>query len=296
MKNKIKILICLLCCFSFMQGQEYQYIPLVEDDVCWSYCDLRRVGPGAADYEASYFQYQFEGDSIINGVDYKKLYRNECSTNTERYVAAMREVDKKVFALFPNNDNEVLLYDFNLEEGGKVYSHYTKQDYTVTAIDSIEVAGKKRKRYNIDNSYDTWIEGIGTISGREVQQPLAGISLYDDGTHLNYQRKGMEIVFKTDEWYFNSEECSPTASLKTDKDGFLAITFNSANSQIQIIDLRSEKSYLFELFDLTGQRLIVERMDKDNNYIDTNNLSFGSYIYRLTDNVKTISSKIIIFK
>ena len=77
MKTKILTFIFILCFFCFLKAQEYEYIPLVQEGVTWSYCNTWQVG--TFDYATRYFRYQFEGDTIINEIGYKKLYYSDCS-------------------------------------------------------------------------------------------------------------------------------------------------------------------------------------------------------------------------
>ena len=80
------------------------YVPLVREGVKWVYMFDNTIyieGDLVGSGDFLYF-YQFNGDTLINGDTYKKLY---CSLsremNTEKMcpVAFLREVDKKVYAL-----------------------------------------------------------------------------------------------------------------------------------------------------------------------------------------------------
>ena len=112
--------------------------------------------------------HQFEGDTIINGTPYNKLWQTTDSTFTNWYYArAMRETpDGKVYQL--GSDGEELLYDFSLE----VNEHFITEingceiNLEVESIDSITLLnGERRKRINFVYEIESWIEGIGSTYG-----------------------------------------------------------------------------------------------------------------------------------
>jgi len=197
MKTKILIVIFLQLSIPFLQGQDYVYAPFVEDGMLWSYAFIRQVG--ITDFKADYSIYHLQGDTVIDGLNYKKLF-SDCSEN---YIAALREENKKIF-IVKAQEEEKLLYDFNLQEGDWVgYSHQ------VTKIDTILIGNTKRKRFVFDSGYETWIEGIGSL---EDFYPLRGRLLGYEEQGINYQKKGAELVYKTDKWYFNENDCNPVPS------------------------------------------------------------------------------------
>ena len=199
MKTKIFLLTLLLFSVLFAKGQDYTYIPFVEEDTKWSYAFITWVG---YDLRASYATYQLKGDTIISGLNYKKLYEG-CS---EDYcIAALREENKKVFIKEFHQDEERLFYDFNLQEGDNMIG-YSGHEWQVISIDTVQIGNTKRKRFDFYG--EIWIEGIGAI---EDFYPLRARLLVFADQGINYQKKGSEIVYKTDEWYFNENECTQNA-------------------------------------------------------------------------------------
>ncbi len=63
-------------------------------------------------------------------------------------------------------DTTVLLYDFGLTEGDTAYwdEYYSFGHATVQSIDTIEVVGRPRRLFHLNNG-DTWLEGIGSLMG-----------------------------------------------------------------------------------------------------------------------------------
>jgi len=197
MKTTILIIIFLRLSILFLRGQDYVYAPFVEDGTHWSYAFIRQVG--VTDFAADYSIYHLQGDTVIDGINYKKLLLG-CSEN---YIAALREDNKKIF-IVEEQEDEKLLFDFNLQEGD-----WVSNLYQVTKIDTVLIDNTKRKRFVFGSGYETWIEGIGSL---EDIYPFRAILLCYESRGINYQKKGSEVVYKTDEWYFNEDDCNPVYS------------------------------------------------------------------------------------
>jgi hypothetical protein len=200
MKTQILALFLFLFPLSFVRGQDYVYVPYVEDDTYWSYVLVRQIG--TADYESEYSDYQLKGDTVIGGFNYKQLLHG-CSG---KYIAAVREAGQKVFIKEDQHD-ERLLYDFTLEEGDSMEQN--DSFYEVTKIDTVWVNHTQRKRFHFSD-YDVWIEGIGSLTHF---YPLAPFSLGYAAQGINYQKKGDQITYQTDEWYFEDNTCG-TSSIR----------------------------------------------------------------------------------
>ena len=151
---------------------DYEYTPLVREGVVWEY-----FHNGWTPDQGYYSSIYISGEEDINNTIYHKCYivnpysKNEC-------IAYLREEDKKVYLLsldqnvafqYNTNGQEMLIYDFNLNEGdsysveieGDVY------DFIVAKVDYEEVDGKLRKTFEIfdkeTNSHYAITEGIGVV-------------------------------------------------------------------------------------------------------------------------------------
>ena len=280
MKTKNFLLTFLLFSISFAKGQDYTYIPLVEEDTRWSYAFISQVG--YIDYSAGYETYQLKGDTIISGLNYKKLLYG-CSEN---YIAALREENKQVFIIREQED-EQLMYDFNLQEGD-----WANELHQVTKIDMIQIGNTQRKRFVLSSGWETWIEGIGAL---EDFYPLRGRLLGYADQGINYQKKGSEIVYKTDEWYFNENECIPND---------VRLPLSSVDCVIQIqggdINIRfvTKETVQISLSDIGG-RLYYHSPLLSMTDVTIPSLSFPKGIYLLTifnsDKNQVNISKIILY-
>ncbi len=181
-----KALLSLFLLFPFIVNA--QYFPLVKEGGIWRQTDSYiPIMPGDL-WEVYRYQYKIDGDTTINGIDYKKLYSmNYDSLLVENInlLGAIREDSlKRVYYLDnntahspigSNNDStEILLYDFSLNVGDTLFVPYTfySSDTTqvVESIDSTMIEGQWRKRINFfQTTYSPniriWIEGIGDLKG-----------------------------------------------------------------------------------------------------------------------------------
>lgn len=186
MKKTLIILFCLISVgyFSFSQVNPH----IVDTAKTWAALDNGTVT----------LTFKFQGDTIINGNEYKQLYVTGANpeTNARWYPKApLREMNGKVYLYNKHKERDELLYDFNLSVGdtASVFNelhlknplknpHYT--EWEVVHTDSVEIAGtllkrihleivswKKSSDKNDDYGYDYnaaqgwWIEGIGSCYG-----------------------------------------------------------------------------------------------------------------------------------
>ena len=151
---------------------DYEYTPLVREGVVWEY-----FHDGWTPDQGYYSRIYISGEENINDTIYHKCYivnpysKNEC-------IAYLREEDKKVYLLsldehvmfqYNTNGQEMLIYDFNLNEGDSYYVDIAGYvyDFIVAKVDYEEVDGKLRKTFEIfdkeTNSHYAITEGIGVV-------------------------------------------------------------------------------------------------------------------------------------
>ena len=117
------------------------------------------------------YTYFMQGDTILEGVPYHKLFAN--NEGTVNYYGALRVDGQQVYYYDHYCDHEIMLYDFSLEEGDSVlipceFCDLNSELYMhVISVDSILLTdGFYHKRINFDyGSGHSWIEGIGSEDG-----------------------------------------------------------------------------------------------------------------------------------
>jgi hypothetical protein len=168
------LLIILIILPTFIKAQ--QYIPFPDSNAVWG------------EYEAYMgtcfpckYQYRMLGDTIINSVQYNKIYfQNDSLSNftNAAYFGGMREQTKKIYFRSYYCNNEILLYDFTKSIGDTLKNLHCGPDFCdtivpnygiISNIDSILIDGNYRKEFHITDqlgeAYYNWIEGIGNVFG-----------------------------------------------------------------------------------------------------------------------------------
>ena len=114
--KQIRLLLWLfLCSFGNViqaQTSRSDYRPFVEEGKTWE----TQVGP----IDENLFTNRIEGDTIIAGTSYKKVYNSIWGRGINSYSLALREDGSKVYAVAKGSTKARLLYDFGLEEGSLV--------------------------------------------------------------------------------------------------------------------------------------------------------------------------------
>ena len=185
-----------------VQAQNAEYYPLMREGVKWHY-NLVHAYEGYIDNGFIYF----DGDSVVNGITYKKCMRSGASNGSPHVGALMRESGKIVYSIggmslaYDNYsgrpgeyDGEMILYDFN--DPITMFPDYLKESFTETTAD---VDGVAHKCYLVRDYSETQIiiEGIG-LDGwgylyGHIFQAMTGII---EGTQLSYVEENGRIIYK----------------------------------------------------------------------------------------------------
>jgi len=184
MKNQFIIISILLFAFKIGYGQTNIYHPF-PDSSFW------RVDAWAMDnftgcQEDYYYDYYFDGDTIIDGSLHKKLFRSPVLiirqgggtpcyvwpwATFSGYMGAIRDdsVSNKSFFVFPDQNNDTLLFDYNLAVGDTIKGYLSANcTMKINSIDSAFVGTQSRKKWNFTTCNEDagyFIQGIGSNNG-----------------------------------------------------------------------------------------------------------------------------------
>ena len=221
MMNIKFMLIGLLCMLGMtVQAQTATdgYRPTAKEDKYWK----TQIG---VIQENVYFS-QIEGDTLINGESWKKVYNYSWTQDTEKpYFAAIRDVEQKVYAIAKGSNRPRLLYDFSLKVGDLARCGLEKNDFgclldadekpdtlvgypfrawlMVERIDTIRTRGQEFRYFTLrllDDFHEqmspdpvVWVEGIGS-----------GFGLFSPWMPFPTKEKAMLTICKeTDDDYFS---------------------------------------------------------------------------------------------
>jgi len=181
-KSTLFLFLASLSILSYSQ----KYVPFPTENAEWNIA--YSTGPNYPyGITTSLLQYSLRGDTIINEIGYNKICLNIGTRELPVYrlVGFLREMNKQIFyigsgyinaAYWINpqkmkwikecssaqlNNNELMLYDFNVKEGESVQWGYNGD--IIDKIDSVLIGQSYRKRYSFKNSNNLVIEGIGSV-------------------------------------------------------------------------------------------------------------------------------------
>lgn len=167
-------------CYS-NESQAQDYAPILEPTAVWTQGTSGGWPNGTVTY--GYSKYRLQGDTVINGTTYQKMYasNNELAFNpsTATYRFAIRENDQGQVWIHRQNDTEEILYmDFSLEVGDtgmvfgeNIFDGSNTSPGLVLAKDSVLIGSEYRTRLQVQmlpGQYcitEYWIEGIGNTGG-----------------------------------------------------------------------------------------------------------------------------------
>lgn len=230
------------------QTSELEYRPFSENGKVWE----TKIG---GIKENVYYNY-IDGDTLINGKNWKKVYNYIAFPDGESYYAAIRDVGKKVYAIAKGNTKPRLLYDFGMKVGDMVkcgvegnafaclldvdekpdslFGFYYVSYLRVERIDTIIVKGLQHRRFVLtfldhykeplrnENEFEhdnvIWVEGVGSGAG-----PFAPwLLLPPRNRTIQYCYVNKDCIFSSSGFYDNSEPAAiGTALYNKDEEGFI---------------------------------------------------------------------------
>ncbi len=172
-KTWITFLILITTSLSFGQA----YIPFPTGNAQWN--QVIEIWDPVL-WEPVYYNYQYvmQGDTMIQGTSYKKMFSTEGENGESDYIGGLREDGNKNIYFypaqtwvgvrsieFPSDTSEYLLFTFNNLEVGSVFN-INSRNIEVLAIDSVLFGNNYHKIYRVlvprMDGYEWWIEGIGS--------------------------------------------------------------------------------------------------------------------------------------
>ena len=159
-----------ICTYSdFDKKETSSYQPILVDGKVWHHSYKNPRFP-----ENNYtFSFSVKCDTVIGGLKHYRLYgHNVDNDRTDKYLATLFEVDKRVFywSLYLGRYGESLLYDFNLSAGERFQNFYADNYACNAPVDVVEAKGVRRRCIGMElreGSVETgcigyWVEGIGS--------------------------------------------------------------------------------------------------------------------------------------
>lgn len=129
--------------------------------------------------------YKLTTDTTINNFQYKKVHLTTLNNDTSMYyneiIGYIREGStNKVYIKYADQNDEKLIYDFNLNVGDTTYIYSNTNEAILDSVSTIQINDSSIRRIFYFNTGNIWIQGIGDISNPFYHNE----SMFDISHHL----------------------------------------------------------------------------------------------------------------
>lgn len=222
-------------------------------------------------------------DTLINNINYTKV--NFCEGG---YKAAIRNDNGRVYFVPHDSVNELLLYDFTLQQGDTIDDFYyitsggslgVLNNYTVGYTDSVLLNGFYHKRMDIGGAY--WIEGIGCSQGLFIE-PFPNVS--GTASELLCMSYNDTTLFPQ----VSYSSCLATIGITESYEEVYKIFPNPASNQISIESTVHTPQSTVEILNTLGQMVHQSAIQNPKSEIDVSGFSKGVYLLRVKEKEEAV--------
>ena len=291
----------LFGCLMLMVINAMAYQAMVVEGYSWNVVSAYwPIFPDVTTYNTS--KQKIEGDSIINGITYKKLWEHLDANSDKYYLLALIREDideQKIFAY--NKGAEVLLYDLGVEIGDtiKVWSYLPDlEDFDSTNVEygpfSLLVVD------NIELTEDQIYGTLKKISYHKAEKDMFKATIYErygsttGWSHNNYAEllgsanysmicafdENDELVLKreyTITGYGEVKDCYINEEIGTNVETAQKEENIYYNSQEKRLYVDIENAEMIMVYDAVGKNIMTKEVDLETKSISLN-LNSGIYI------------------
>lgn len=304
MKNTYLLLVLLIVSSYTTYGQDYHR--LLNETTYWdiSGAAMGYICTGFSDYPPS--RYSFSGDTLVNGKVYAKSYSRKLipigytpppncppfyvdtiATVAGYYFLREDTIQKKVWRYDEVNDDEILLYDFSLEQGDTLYHEIIIEPTVIdTVYDIITSDGVVRKKFvvkpSIGDSY--YIEGIGGVAGLFARP----FQYFESGTWLMCVKDiNNNLILDISGYCYDFITSIPKNPLENE----INIYPNPFSDKVTI-DF-SDKKAKVEIYNSIGLKISDQSLEYGNS-IDLSSYNDGIYLIKLFSQNKQVYQKLLV--
>ena len=291
----------LFGCLMLMAINAMAYQAMVVEGYSWNVVSAYwPIFPDVTTYNTS--KQKIEGDSIINGISYKKLWEHLDANSDKYYLLALIREDideQKIFAY--NKGAEVLLYDLKVEVGDtiKVWNNLSYlENFDSTNVDygpfSLLVVD------NIEHIEDQIYGTLKKISYHKAEKDMFKATIYErygsttGWSHNNYAEllgsanysmicafdENDELVLKreyTIKGYGEVKDCYINEEIGTNVETTQKEENIYYNSQEKRLYVDVENAEMIMVYDAVGKNIITKEVNLETKSISLN-LNSGIYI------------------
>ena len=263
------------------------YQPFDTANISWSEREILGEPP-----ETTYHHYFVEGDTVIDGQKYFKIYEDQDSAYS--YMGAFREENRIVYYrgmdywMF-EPDSAVVLYDFTKDVGDTVYTGPYEAPQVIEAIDSVMVDGAYRKRYSTSWNHQ-WIEGIGSLAG--FFYPITQVPTETWQLWMSCFKKNGEVIYLNPEF----TDCTTMVGIAQQAQSAVVDIYPNpvvAGEMVYITNRNSIQSY--RVVDLSGRTVIQhENINTNKICFNTSDCDVGIYLVVVGTKTHKYTGKLMI--
>lgn len=255
-----------------------------------------------------YNKYYFEGDTIISGNNYYKLYWDQIDSTwdffTDSFLAVnysnhiyqggLREDSTKRFYMcYPSQTSESVLFDFNFSVGDSLTNMIVNYGcntppYTVTNIDTVYLGSQSLKRFHFPPGLfnKTLYEGIGSSGGLIWSGSLC--QAFEVGGCLIAYKKGLDSLYINcglgTNGIFETAKKEIVTIFPNPTSGYFTITFSGLTNKGSV-----------EIYNTIGEKVFEDKIHSSSQMgINLKSISSGIYFVRLVDSGKSYCKKLIV--
>jgi hypothetical protein len=242
----------------------------------------------------------YDGTKLLNGHDYSQVFITQepvyiPGSSLNYFKGYIREENDVVYYMYIGMEEELILYDFNLQPGD-VAPFFTfccgsSYDVSLHSIDSILIGDEYRRRFIFDTIWDysnmlaeVWIEGIGSVHG--LFHPST-VRLYSgdlpDAINLTcFEHEGLNVWSNPsyNMCYMNTLTAIPEKTIEN-----YSIKPNPAKDYFKVSLDEASGPYQINLYNLTGSRVLSTVTSGANNQavVSVRHLRAGLYLVEIVN-------------
>ncbi len=245
----------------------------------------------------SFYEYHHQGEAVnIGGLEYNTIYIQNPSTGNQLDGAFRNDGNQVYYCKWNGSsyDDEVLLYDYDLEEGDFFHDddeHAMQVTEVTTIIDNDGVSRKKISFsfIGLPDATEFWVEGIGSSRG------FMNVGMYEPAHDSDGEMYHMLCYHVEDDViYVNPEynECDVDNIDESTAGNNVSIYPNPAKDVIKILNDNNLNITNVEILDLTGRTVLSTEKTSD---INISELPEGQYFVKIYGET-TLVKKLFIAK
>lgn len=243
--------------------------------------------------QGTYVETHYQAEQVtIAGLEYNTIYVEGRGT----LLGAYRNEDNQVYYCKWNGasyNDEVLLYDYDLEEGD-FFNDDDEHPMQVTEISTIiDNNGVERKKITfsftgLPTETEYWIEGVGSSKGfvnAGNYTPTSEGAIY----HLLCYHVDDDVIFVNPEY----DTCDINEIEENNAQDGISIYPNPTNNIVKILNDNNLSINKIEITDITG-RIVISLGNCEE--INVSNLPNGQYFIKISNGESTIVRKFSVIK